>query len=134
MIYFDKNPYSWDIENSHYIQPRVFSFTFRNEKGKKIIIKGLEVKINITLSNDGKGVVYSPLNRSTDEKFLWYGFSIKEDHYDELVMMKIKNTSQNHAQSKATFYVKFGGKVIVFLNEKLKLTVELRDVGEELVA
>ena len=116
MITFDDNPYTWDIKNSHYIQRRVFSFKFRKVKtGEEVNVKNLPEEINIRLPNDEDNIVYTPLNISTDnENFLLFSFQIDESHYDEMIMIDIRNSKPT--QKGSVLYVKYGAKVKIFTN------------------
>ncbi len=114
MITFEKNPYTWDIKRSHYIQPEVFSFSFRDKNGKKIPVDNLAKDIEIQLPNKKENIIHLPLNHSVEnDDFLLFNFKVDDDHYEELIMIDIKNPNSEY--KKAILYVKFGEKVIIML-------------------
>jgi hypothetical protein len=102
------------VKHSHFIQPRVFSFTFRDEEGEVIPVENLSQEIEIRLPNERKNILHTRLNFSADnEDFLLFSFQVDDYHYNEMIMIDIRNSS--HARKNATFYLKYGEKVIIFL-------------------
>ena len=100
------------MKHSHYIQPNVFSFNFRDKNGKKIPIKNLNDDIEINLQNRNDSIVHNRLNNSADDKeFLLYNFLIDEYHYEETIMIDLRKR-KNPKHGQAVLYVKFGEKVI----------------------